>query len=79
MIAFFTMTMLQTLGCHRPDGLIEAPRDDAATAFEIEYAHRAGYRLGPNGEIADDRSYGNVVEASEVKKETHPLLASTRC
>ena len=60
MIRFFMMTMLQALGYHRPDGLIEDPRDDAATAFEIEYAHRAGYRLGANGEwIADDRSSRN--------------------
>ena len=68
MVTFFTITMLQALGYYRPDGLIEDPRDDAATAFEIEYARRAGYRLGANGEwIADDRSSGNVVDFRRVK------------
>jgi len=62
------MTMLQTLGCHRPDGLVEDPSDDAATAFEIEYARHVGYHLGANGEwIADDRSSGNVVDFRRAK------------
>ena len=60
MIPFFTMTMLQALGYGLPDGLAEDRRHDVATAFEIEYAHRAGYSLGANGEwIADDRSSRN--------------------
>ena len=60
MIPFTTMTMLRALGCRLPDGLIEGSGDAAAIAFEIEYAYRAGYRLGANGEwIADDRCSGN--------------------
>jgi hypothetical protein len=30
--------------------LIEEPTPDALTAYRNEYAHRAGYRLGANGE-----------------------------
>ena len=68
MIPFFTMTMLQALGYRLPDGLIEDPRHEAATAFEIEYAYRAGYRLGANGEwIANDHSSGNVLDYRRVK------------
>ena len=68
MIPFFTMTMLEALGYHPPDGLIENPRNHAATVFEIEYAHRAGYRLGANGEwIAGDRSTENVLDVRRWK------------
>ena len=31
-------------------GLIKAPAPDALTAYKEECAHRAGYRLGANGE-----------------------------
>jgi hypothetical protein len=68
MVTFFTMTMLQALGYYRPDGLIEDPRDDGATAFEIEYAYHVGYHVGANGEwIADNRSSGNVIDLRRAK------------
>jgi len=44
-----TMTMLQTLLEH-PDNFVSEPSADAATAYQSEYAHRAGYRLGDQGE-----------------------------
>jgi hypothetical protein len=44
-----TMTMLQTLLDH-PDNFVSEPSADAATARQTEYAHRAGYRVGANGE-----------------------------
>ena len=31
-------------------GLIEEPTPDDLTAYKSEYAHRAGYKLGANGE-----------------------------
>jgi hypothetical protein len=51
------MAMLQALfGYHLPGGLTEKPGPNAAA----EFARRAGYRLGPNGEwIADDRGSGD--------------------
>ena len=52
-----TMRILQALFGYRvPGELIEEPKPDAAT----EYAHRAGCRLGANGEwIARDHSSEN--------------------
>jgi hypothetical protein len=58
------IAILETLiGYRLPIGLAEEPRRDAATCFEADYVHRAGYRLGANGEwIArangDDRGQG---------------------
>jgi len=44
-----TMTMLQTLLEH-PDNFVSEPSADAATAYDTEYAHLAGYRMGTHGE-----------------------------
>ena len=43
--------MLQTaFGDPLLGGLIEEPTPEALTAYKNEFAHRAGYKLGPNGE-----------------------------
>jgi hypothetical protein len=52
------MPMLQTaFGDQLLGGLIEEPTPDALTEYKNEYAHRAGYKLGANGEwIAELRT-----------------------
>ena len=46
-----TSAILEMLFGSRPRvGLAAEPRRDAAPGFEADYAHRAGYRLGANGE-----------------------------
>jgi hypothetical protein len=38
------------LGYRQPTVLIDDARTDAESSYEAEYARRAGYRLGANGE-----------------------------
>jgi hypothetical protein len=45
------MRMLETLFGYRPPAaLIEDNRPDFQSSYEADYAHRAGYRVGANGE-----------------------------
>ena len=47
-IPFFSVSLLEAVfGDHLPPKLVGS---EAPTAFELEYAHRAGYRLGPSRE-----------------------------
>jgi hypothetical protein len=46
-----TMSMLHTLfGYPLLAGLIEEPTPETSTAYKHDYARRAGYKLGANGE-----------------------------
>jgi hypothetical protein len=54
---FFSVTMIEALFGNHVLGAVAEPKSDA----DAEYAQRAGYRLGPNGEwIADHRRAGRT-------------------